>query len=92
MSGHAGDSRIEALDYLKVVFITMPLGTLSIMVSMGLRGVGDAKVPLFAMILTVAIDITMNPLLIRGFGPIPAMGITGSGMVHGGGQFRRARR
>ncbi|WJT00009.1 MATE family efflux transporter [Novosphingobium humi] len=71
-------SRIEALDYLRVVFITMPFGSISIMLSMGMRGVGDAKVPLFAMILTVLIDITMNPLLIRGFGPIPAMGIAGS--------------
>jgi Na+-driven multidrug efflux pump len=59
-------SRIEALDYLRVVFITMPFGSLSIMLSMGMRGVGDAKVPLFAMILTVIIDITMNPLLIAG--------------------------
>jgi Na+-driven multidrug efflux pump len=32
---------VEALDYLRVVFVTMPLGTLSIMLAMGLRGVGD---------------------------------------------------
>ena len=73
-------SRIEALAYLRVVFITMPLGTISIMVSMGLRGIGDAKVPLFAMVLTVAIDIVMNPFLIRGVGPIPPLGIAGSAL------------
>ncbi|NBC36769.1 MATE family efflux transporter [Novosphingobium sp. FSY-8] len=73
-------SRIEALEYLRVVFITMPFGTLSVMVSMGLRGAGDAKTPLYAMILTVIIDILCNPLLIRGVGPIPAMGITGSAL------------
>ncbi|HWU04784.1 MAG TPA: MATE family efflux transporter, partial [Novosphingobium sp.] len=70
----------EALAYLRVVFITMPFGTLSIMVSMSQRGAGDAKTPLYCMILTVAIDVLMNPLLIRGFGPIPAMGIAGSAL------------
>jgi putative MATE family efflux protein len=73
-------SRIEALDYLRVVFITMPLGTISIMVSMGLRGMGEAKLPLYAMILTVTIDIAANPFLIRGIGPIPPLGIAGSAL------------
>lgn len=78
--GTPGDSRGEALDYLKVIFLTLPLATLSIMASMGLRGAGDSRTPLYAMILTVVIDIAMNPLLIRGVGPIPALGITGSAL------------
>ena len=71
-------SRAEALAYLRVTFLSLPFGTLSIMVAMGLRGAGDAKTPLYAMILTVALDILCNPLLIRGFGPVPAFGIAGS--------------
>jgi Na+-driven multidrug efflux pump len=61
-------SRVEALDCLRVVFVTMPLGTLSIVLAMGLRGVGDSRLPLYAMVLTVGIDIGANPLLIRGWG------------------------
>ncbi|MCW1427725.1 MATE family efflux transporter [Novosphingobium sp. JCM 18896] len=68
----------EALAYLQVIFFTMPFGTLSMMVGMGLRGAGDSKTPLYAMILTVALDIMLNPLLIRGLGPVPAFGIAGS--------------
>lgn len=68
----------EALAYLRVIFYTMPFGTVSMMVGMGLRGAGDSKTPLYAMILTVAMDIVLNPLLIRGFGPVPAFGIAGS--------------
>jgi putative MATE family efflux protein len=45
---------------------------------MGVRGAGDSKTPLHAMILTVALDIILNPLLIRGWGPVPAFGIAGS--------------
>jgi putative MATE family efflux protein len=74
------ESLPEALAYLQVVFATLPLGVVSMMTSMGLRGAGDSKTPLYAMILTVMLDICLNPLLIRGFGPIPALGIAGSAM------------
>ncbi len=77
------DSFDLALTYLRVVFVTMPFGTVSMMLGMGLRGAGDAKSPLYAMILTVVLDIVFNPLLIRGFGPIPAMGIAGSAISSG---------
>lgn len=68
----------EALAYLRVIFVTMPFGTMSMMIGMGLRGAGDSKTPLYAMILTVALDIVLNPLLIRGLGPVPGYGIAGS--------------
>ncbi len=71
-------SRIEALAYLRVIFVTMPFATLSIMLSMGLRGAGDSRTPLYAMILTVVCDIALNPLLILGVGPLPRLGIAGS--------------
>lgn len=76
--GTPGKSRIEALAYLRVIFVTLPLGSLSLMVSMGMRGAGDSKTPLHAMILTVALDVILNPLLIIGPGPIPTLGIAGS--------------
>lgn len=74
-------SLAEAEAYLDIVFITMPFGTLSMMLGMGLRGSGDAKTPLHAMLLTVALDIVLNPLLIRGFGPLPSLGIAGSALA-----------
>ncbi|TDW68936.1 putative MATE family efflux protein [Novosphingobium sp. PhB55] len=74
-------SRVEALAYLRVIFVTIPLGSMSMMVSMGMRGAGDSKTPLYAMILTVALDIVLNPLLIIGPGPIPTLGIAGSAMA-----------
>ncbi|CAM5345647.1 Putative MATE family efflux protein OS=Sphingobium scionense OX=1404341 GN=GGQ90_004121 PE=4 SV=1 [Sphingobium scionense] len=67
-----------ALTYLRVIFVAMPAGLLSVMMMMGLRGTGDARTPLIFMILSVAIDLVLNPVLILGLGPIPAMGIGGS--------------
>lgn len=81
------ESQVQALAYLRVIFVTMPLGTISLMVSMGLRGAGDSKTPLYAMVLTVLLDIVLNPLLIRGFGPIPGLGIAGSAIATGAANF-----
>ena len=67
-----------ALTYLRVIFVAMPASLLSVMMMMGLRGTGDARTPLIFMILSVAIDLILNPVLILGLGPIPAMGIGGS--------------
>ena len=72
------ESMAEADAYLRITFLSLPFGMASLMLSMGLRGVGDARTPLYAMILTVGLDIGLNPLLIRGMGPVPAYGIAGS--------------
>ncbi|MET0370801.1 MAG: MATE family efflux transporter [Sphingobium sp.] len=67
-----------ALAYLRVIFVALPATLLSVMVMMGLRGSGDARTPFKFMILSVAVDAVLNPLLILGVGPIPALGIAGS--------------
>lgn len=70
-----------AITYLRVIFISIPFGTANMMLSMGLRGAGDSKSPMYAMILTVALDIILNPLLIIGPGPVPTLGIAGSALA-----------
>ena len=69
-----------ALTYLRVIFVAMPFSMLSVMLAMGLRGAGDSRTPLMFMALSVGIDIVFNPLLIRGWGPFPRMGIAGSAL------------
>ena len=76
--GTPAAARGLALAYLRVIFVSLPAGMVSVVISMGLRGSGDSKSPLYFMIVTVVIDIVLNPLLIRGLGPIPALGIAGS--------------
>jgi putative MATE family efflux protein len=51
-----------------------------------LRGAGDAKTPLYFMLLSVGIDIALNPLFIFGVGPFPRMGIAGSAFATVTGQ------
>lgn len=70
-----------ALTYLRVMCIAIPSSILSVSVSMSLRGAGDAMTPLRFMLLSVVIDIVLNPALILGWGPLPAMGIAGSALA-----------
>lgn len=70
-----------ALAYLRVIFVSMPTGFLSVLLSMALRGAGDSVTPLKFMALGSVLDVGLNPLLIRGIGPIPALGIQGSAIA-----------
>ncbi|WP_298195114.1 MATE family efflux transporter [Novosphingobium sp.] len=70
-----------ALTYLRLIFVAMPASTITVIVGMGLRGAGDAQTSLRFMVVSVVLDIALNPLLIAGFGPIPALGIAGSALA-----------
>jgi len=67
-----------ALTYIRLMFISMPFMMVSVILTMGLRGTGDARTPLIFMLVTVVIDAGLNPVLIAGYGPFPEMGIAGS--------------
>jgi len=67
-----------ALAYLRVLFLAMPAILIMIVLMMGLRGSGDALTPLWFMIVAVVLDAGLNPVLILGLGPAPALGIAGS--------------
>ena len=71
-------SRAEAEIYLRIVFLSMPFMCLFIFLQMAQRGAGDSKTPFYFLLLAIVLDITLNPLLIRGVGPFPKLGIAGS--------------
>ncbi|HEY2818411.1 MAG TPA: MATE family efflux transporter [Casimicrobiaceae bacterium] len=72
------DAMPFAVAYLRIIFAGIPFLFLYTFVMMVLRGAGDSKTPFWFLLLSVALDIALNPLLIFGAGPIPAMGIAGS--------------
>ncbi|HWK41843.1 MAG TPA: MATE family efflux transporter [Croceibacterium sp.] len=76
-----GDAYPLALTYLRLIFLSMPFMMVSVILTMGLRGTGDARTPLIFMGVTVAIDAVLNPVLIAGIGPFPEMGIAGSAIA-----------
>ncbi|HZV18047.1 MAG TPA: MATE family efflux transporter [Sphingobium sp.] len=64
--------------YLHYTFFGLPAILMFVMMMMGLRGAGDAMTPLWFMILSVSLDVLLNPVFILGLGPAPRMGIAGS--------------
>ena len=67
-----------ATAYLRIIFYGLPGIYIYTFVMMCLRGAGDAKTPFAFLLVSAALDVSLNPLLIRGAGPIPALGIAGS--------------
>jgi putative MATE family efflux protein len=70
-----------AVAYMRVIFLALPSMYMYAFVMSVLRGAGDSKTPFYFMLLSVAIDIALNPVFIFGIGPIPKFGIAGSAMA-----------
>ncbi|RZA33577.1 MAG: MATE family efflux transporter [Lysobacteraceae bacterium] len=76
--GTPADSLPLAEAYLRVIFLAMPLLYAFAFFSAALRGAGDSRTPFRFLLLSVALDICFNPLLIFGLGPLPKLGIAGA--------------
>lgn len=77
--GGQGGSLEAALRYSDVVFAGNVLVWLMNALASSIRGTGNMLVPSAAVCLGVVLLIPLSPLLIFGYGPIPAMGIAGGG-------------
>jgi putative MATE family efflux protein len=70
-----------AVAYMRVIFLALPFLYLYAYVGAMLRGAGDSKTPFYFMLLSVGLDIVLNPVFIFGVGPIPRLGIAGSALA-----------
>ena len=78
LMGTPAESRADAIIYLRIIFASAPFMYFFMFMQMAQRGAGDSTTPFWFMALAIVIDITLNPLLIRGIGPFPRLGIAGS--------------
>ncbi|HEY5411028.1 MAG TPA: MATE family efflux transporter [Caulobacteraceae bacterium] len=78
LMGTPAVSKAEAEIYLRIVFLAMPFMCLFAFLQMAQRGAGDSKTPFYFLVLAIVLDICLNPMLIRGIGPFPRLGIAGS--------------
>jgi putative MATE family efflux protein len=69
-----------AIDYLRIVFMTMPFMHFFMFLQFAQRGAGDSQTPFFFTLIAITIGVILNPLLIGGWQFIPAMGIVGSAL------------
>jgi putative MATE family efflux protein len=69
-----------ALAYTRIMFLGIPFMFGLNYIMTVLRGSGNSKTPFYFLLLSVFLDIVLNPILIFGMGPIPKMGISGSAL------------
>jgi putative MATE family efflux protein len=75
------DAEPLAIAYLLIIFLAIPPMFLFTFMMMALRGAGDARTPFYFMLISAGLDVALNPLLIIGVGPFPALGIAGSAVA-----------
>jgi putative MATE family efflux protein len=76
----APDVKAEALPFLRIMFMFSFGMMIFFMFSTGLRSAGDARTPMMLGISMTVLNIVLNVLFIRGFGPIPSFGTKGAAM------------
>ncbi len=46
-----------------------------------MRGLGEVKTPVYIVLLTVLLNLVLDPLFIKGWGPVPAWGVVGAAIA-----------
>jgi len=72
--------KAEALPFLRIMFLFSSGMLVFYMLAGALRSAGDARTPMIMGLALTALNIGLNVLLIRGWGPIPAFGTAGAAM------------
>ncbi len=67
--------------YMEIVFLGVPLMFGFFVFSALMRGYGDTRTPMWVMLVTVALNVVLDPLLIFGWGPFPEWGIAGAAIA-----------
>ena len=84
--GVAPDVYAGAIGFLRVSFVGVVFNFFFFMFQSLMRGVGEAKLPVFIVLGTVILNFVLDPLFIFGWGPIPPMGVTGAAVATVGTQ------
>lgn len=67
-----------AVGYLRISFLGLVAVFVYFVFQSLLRGVGDVKTPMLIVAGTVVLNFFLDPLLILGWGPVPAYGVVGA--------------
>lgn len=79
--GTSAETMTHAVPYLRIAFIAGIFFFLGDTAYAVFRASGDTKTPTKVGILTVIINLILDPLLIFGYGPFPKLGVTGAAIA-----------
>ena len=70
-----------AADYMRVFFLGAPALFGFFVFDSLMRGYGNTRTPMMVMLVSVVVNVVIDPLFIFGFGPIPEMGVEGAAVA-----------
>jgi putative MATE family efflux protein len=70
-----------AAEYMEIFFLGVPFVFGFFVFSALMRGYGDTKTPMRVMIVSVVLNVALDPLLIFGIGPFPELGVAGAAIA-----------
>jgi len=76
--GAEGQVFTEALAYIEVIFLALPLTFLFMAFRASLQGAGDTRTAMWLMVASAGLNVVLDPFLILGWGPFPALGTRGA--------------
>jgi putative MATE family efflux protein len=72
---------VEALAYIEVIFLALPLTFLFFAFRSSLQGAGDTKTAMWLVLVSAGLNVVLDPFLILGWGPFPEMGTQGAAVA-----------
>ncbi|MDA0680015.1 MAG: MATE family efflux transporter [Proteobacteria bacterium] len=67
--------------YMKILYVGVPFVVVGMVGMSSMRATGDTRLPSMLMVVTAIINVILDPILIFGIGPVPAMGLNGAAMA-----------
>jgi len=68
-------------EYMRVFFLGLPFMFGFFVFSSLMRGYGNTRTPMLVMVISVALNVMLDPVLIFGWGPFPHLGIQGAAIA-----------
>lgn len=72
-----GETYEIAVRYLRIDALALTFASITLVGSAALRGAGDTRTPMLILSAVNAINVPLSAALVFGWGPFPAMGVTG---------------
>ena len=86
LMGVAPDVFAGALGFMRVSFVGLVFNFFFFMFQSLMRGVGEARLPVFIVLGTVILNFCLDPLFIYGWGPVHGFGVMGAALATVGTQ------
>lgn len=67
--------------FMTILYLGVPFVVVGMVGMSSMRATGDTRLPGTLMVLASVLNVILDPILIFGFGPIPAMGLDGAAMA-----------